>query len=56
MFTYFLAPWLRGAFKQTAFFSEELEEAIEEWRSFALKQLMVVFRKHSLQRDLGFLR
>lgn len=56
MFTYSLAPWLKGALKQTTLFSEELEEVIEAWRSFALKQLMEVFRKHSLQYDLGFLR
>lgn len=56
MFTYSLTPWLKGAFKQTAFFSEELEEVIEARRSFALRQLMAVFRKHSLQYDLGFLR
>lgn len=56
MFTYSLTPWLTGAFKQTAFFSEDLEEVIEAWRGFALEELMVVFRKHSLQHDLGFLR
>ena len=30
--------------------SEELEEVIEEWKGFALMQLMVFFRKHPPQQ------
>lgn len=47
MLTYSLAPRHAVAFKQVTFFSlKNKKRSCEAWRSFAVVQLMIIFRKH----------